>query len=177
MNSIPTRVFLDTSVVNFILTYGEQIHENVDAPIGLPIRVLRDIEALRGIWNTGQRANWEIIISQYTVHELECTKDKNRRSSLLSWAGEIIGYQGGAVNSGSCERFAPITIQEIVSILPDSPDRRLVHDAIEAGCDAFCTRDWKTMLSLRHKLQLLPIKIVAPHEWWELIEPFAALYI
>jgi hypothetical protein len=169
-------VFLDTSVVNFILDYGEQIHENVVAPVNRSTRILRDIDALRNIWSTGQRTNWEIIISQYTVHELERTKDKSRRDSLLSWAGEIIDYQGGIDRVSSFGHAAPITIQEIVSVLPDSPDRKLVQDAIGAGCDAFCTRDWKTLLSFRDKLQLLPLKIIAPHEWWELIAPFAALW-
>jgi hypothetical protein len=54
-NEIPGRVFLDTCVVNFMLDFGEQIHDGAPIPNVLP-RDASDIEALRKLFLVGQRA-------------------------------------------------------------------------------------------------------------------------
>lgn len=59
LENIPGRVFLDTCVVNLMLDYGEQIHDGVDV-VGKP-RVVSDVEALRYIYITGQRAMWQLL--------------------------------------------------------------------------------------------------------------------
>jgi predicted nucleic acid-binding protein len=176
MENIPAKIFLDTNVVNFILDHGDQIHDGCAPSSKLTQRVIRDINALQDIWLTGQRANWQIVISQHTLVELRQTRNVGRRKGLLSWASEIIEYQGSLEESESGILPAPITTREQLSILPDISDRILVQEAIKAECDTFCTRDWKTMLRFRDRLQLLPIRIMAPHEWWEQIKPFAVLW-
>jgi len=61
--------------------------------------------------------------------------------------------------------------------LPELDDRLLVCDAIVYGCDAFITRDWRTVLSRRASLSHLPIRILAPSEWWEIVRPWAGLWV
>jgi hypothetical protein len=174
---IPSHIFLDTSVVNFILDYGEQIHDGIPIPEHATFRVVRDIEALRGIWLTGQRASWHITISAGTIAEIKRTGQLGRLQDLLSWASELVAY------SDECERLAPTTSRRIQSahleklcLLPDSGDRQLLREALQLGWDAFCTRDWKTILRHRDELPDLPLSILSPHEWWTAILPYAPLF-
>ena len=46
-SDIPGRVFLDTCVVNFILDYGEQIHDGAAHAQNTSERDAHDIDALR----------------------------------------------------------------------------------------------------------------------------------
>lgn len=172
MKNLPKRIFLDTCAVNFILDYGNQIHENCEIPGDLSFRITRDVNAFQEIWRTGQRAFWKIIISEYTVTELSKTQDSNRKKRLLDLANEIIAYQ----ESESGFTASPVTTKKLLLILPDFSDRILIHEAIKSNCDVFCTRDWKTILRFRNEIGLLPIKIMAPHEWWEIIKPFSSLW-
>jgi hypothetical protein len=64
----------------------------------------------------------------------------------------------------------------VLSVLPDIGDRNLICDAISNNCDTFCTRDKKTIISKREQLRNLPINIVSPTEWWELIKPWSGLW-
>lgn len=47
---IPGRVLLDTNIVNFILDWGEAIHDGGDIPAHVSGRDAEDILALRDIW-------------------------------------------------------------------------------------------------------------------------------
>lgn len=173
----PSHIFLDTSVVNFILDYGEQIHDGIPIPDNASFRLARDIDALRGIWLTGQRASWHITLSAATIGEIEATKEPGRLHDLLDWASELSIY------SDECEALAParrnrlqLSHLDTIALLPDSGDRQLLTEALQLGCDAFCTRDWKTILRCRGQLHGLPLSIIAPHEWWEAILPYAPLF-
>jgi hypothetical protein len=175
---IPENVFLDTSVVNFILDHEEEIHD------GAPIRqdaspwVRRDIVALAGIWLTGQRASWRLTISPSTIAEIQDTRNAQRLQVLLGWASELWTYSEECA-SGSEQRekilFGP-TLMTALALLPDPADRQLVREAIAAGCDAFCTRDWRTILRHRESLRSVPLSFLSPHEWWQGISPYAALF-
>lgn len=175
--TIPAHTFLDTSVVNFILDYGPQIHDGLSTPENATRRVARDIDALQGIWLTGQRASWHVTISAGTIAEIEATGQPGRLHDLLNWASELWGY------SDECEALAPsdgCRAQHFdvaaLSVLPDAADRHLIQEAVEAGCDAFCTRDWKTILRHRSSLHDVPLSIISPHEWWDAILPYAPLF-
>ena len=50
---IPGRVLLDTNIVNFILDWGEAIHDGGEIPAHVSDRDAEDIVALRDIWLTG----------------------------------------------------------------------------------------------------------------------------
>ena len=163
--------------MNFILDYGEQIQDGVPVPDKASFRVVRDIDALRGIWLTGQRALWHITISAATIGEIERTGQPGRLYDLLDWASELSVY------FDECEALArarrnrlQVSHLNAIALLPDTGDRQLLTEALQLGCDAFCTRDWKTILRRRDQLDSLPLSIIAPHEWWEAILPYAPLF-
>ena len=43
MDEVPRRVFLDTSSLNFILEYGEQIFDGIASPENSSGRIIEDI--------------------------------------------------------------------------------------------------------------------------------------
>ena len=175
---------MDTCAVNFILDYGDSIHEFVPPPPDASERECTDIKAFQGIFATGQRAFWEFAISPHTYHEVVATRDFSKMRRLESWFFEIWGYWREFLHSSdNLPSFseAEETRIELLStgaldVLPDISDRILIIDAVLYRCDLFCTRDWKTILKHREDLMELPVKIATPKEWWDTISPSADLY-
>jgi hypothetical protein len=169
----PRRVFLDTCVVNFIMDYGEQIHEAIEPPEGLNAREVADIDALYNIWRTG-----ELAISPLTYREIASTANPSRAYELENWFAELWNYWRAMVKGGhnlptfveAEETRVDILSTGILDVLPDVSDRTLICDAIVYRCDLFCTRDYRTILKHRSVVEQLPIRIVTPIEWWRELE-------
>lgn len=184
-NDVPGRVFLDTCVVNFILDYGEQIHEGLRPPPDANDRMVQDIEALYNIFFVGQRAMWQLAISPYTYQEIVRTKDVGRRSHLESWFQDLWQYWRDIIHQDDDlpsfieaeDARVRLLSSAALDSLPDLADRVLVCDAIAYRCKLFCTRDWSTILKHRAELKGLPIEIVTPREWWSKIQPYARLWV
>lgn len=178
---IPGRVLLDTNVVNFILDWGEAIHDGGEIPAYVSDRDAEDILALRDIWLTGQRASWQLAISPRTYFEIDATTDPARRAALASWFGELWLYWRKCFDEyelsdhdadSLARRLVP---SEILAVLPDASDRELLAHAVAYECDAMCTRDRRTILRHRDKLTRVSIRIFTPTEWWVAISPYAGL--
>ena len=184
LKEVPGRIFLDTSVVNFMLNHGDQIYDGASPQAKLKERVTLDIDSLRKIHITGQRANWQYAISPFTYKEVISTTDESIRYYLENWFFDIWDYWRSIIEENNdlpsfieAERIrVELLASGILDPLPDLEDRILLSDAIVYRCDCFCTRDWKTILKFRDILLELPIKIVTPTEWWELIEPYASIW-
>jgi hypothetical protein len=180
---VPGRVFLDTCVVNFMLEFGEQIHDGADLP-PVGTREATDIQALRDLWVVGQRAMWQLAISPYTYSEIARTKDEEKLRQLYMWFQELWQYWRSTVEQTDdlpsfieAEDIRVRTlISDYLSCLPDVADRVLICDALVYRCDLFCTRDWTTVLKHRAELRGLPIEIVTPSEWWAKVRPYAGLW-
>ena len=63
-----------------------------------------------------------------------------------------------------------------LAALSQRADRILVAHAAAYGCDAFCTRDYKTILRHREKLSAVGLRFLSPTEWWREVEPFSAIW-
>jgi hypothetical protein len=184
LSDVPARVFLDTCVVNLILDYGPQIYEREAHSEGVSERIVLDCDALSGILMICQRATWELAISLYTYGEVLATTDVGRRKHLESWFFDLWGYWRSIVETDNSLPTFLQAEQERVELLasgkldclPDLQDRLLICDAIIYRCDAFCTRDWSSILKFRHKLVSLPITVISPAEWWSKVEPYAGLW-
>ncbi len=185
INELPGRVFLDTCVVNFILDYGEQIHEGIPPPLEVNDRVAQDIDALYNLFIVGQRAMWQFAISPHTYQEILGTQDSKRRHQLESWFSELWQYWRDIIHQNydlptfikAEDTRVQLLSSAALTLLPDFGDRVLVCDAVVYRCDLFCTRDWSTILKHRTRLKDLPLEIVTPKEWWSKIQPYAALWV
>jgi len=183
--TIPRRVFLDTSVVNLALDYGGQIHNGEEVPKSIPRRRRNDIDALIGIFATGGRAFWQLAISPQTYREVTNTCDPHRKYHLEGWFAElwhcwreIVRVMDNLPTFIEAEEARiGLLASGLLDVLPDPEDRVLICDAVVYRCDAFCTRDWRTILKHRAALSNLPLKILTPSEWWEEIKPWAATWL
>ncbi len=182
---IPGRAFLDTCSVNFILEHGECIFAGEQPSPTLSKRVLKDIGAFYNIFQTGDRAMWQLAICPFTYKEVIETQDSKKKRYLENWFLEVWNYWIETIRSSNDlpsfieaeEMRIQLLSSVILDVLPDISDRILICDAIVYNCDCFCTRDWKTILKKRKYLKCLPIRIVTPYEWWKLIEPYGALWV
>lgn len=182
---LPGRAFLDTSVVNFILEFGEQIHDGLTPPDNLTEYQCNDIDALHNIFLTGQRAQWQFAISPHTYSEVIATTDPRRRRSLESWFFDIWHYWQNILHDQNdlptFKEAEDIRVRLLASeafyCLPDLSDRVLLADAVVYQCDCFCTRDWNTIIRHRGQLKIIGMPIFTPNEWWKEIQSYAALWV
>ena len=185
LEQVPGRAFLDTSCLNFILENGERIFDGVSPPEELSKRAIKDIDAFFNIFLTGKRATWQLAISPFTYKELIFTQDNKKRYYLENWFMDVWNYWLGIIKENNdlpsfieAENIrVKLLSSGILDVLPDMEDRVLITDAIVYRCDCFCTRDWQTILKYRKHLTSLPIEIITPTEWWNLIRRFASLWV
>ena len=182
--NIPGRAFLDTSVINFILDFGEQIHDGIQPPDDLNDYQIKDIDALYNIFLTGKSASWQFAISPQVYHEVIKTNNPHKKKWLTNWFFEIWEYWREIINKNDdlpnfieAEniRLKLLTSDMLVN-LPDFYDKLLIIDAIVYNCDLFCTRDWKSILKHRDNLKDINIPILTPNEWWGKIKPYANIF-
>lgn len=182
---IPRRAFLDTNVVNITLDHSDQIHDHQPLPECLSANRRSDVEALCGIFDTGQRAGWEFVVSPLTYQEVSSTANPIRRDNLESWFAELWYCWSESVSRNN-QMPSILEIEQsrleimqsgVLRALPDSEDRLLIADAIAYRCDCFCTCDYRTVINHRDELAELPIQILTPTEWWRIILPWAPTWL
>jgi hypothetical protein len=181
---LPGRVFLDTSVVNFIFDFSEEVFDCVEPNPNIGFYILQDIMALRNIFEVGRRADFQLAISPLTYAEIHSTVNALRLNGLSGWFFDIYAHW---LEILSTDPKLPTLAQAetiridllssgIMDSLPDVNDRMLLCDSVAYNCDCFCTRDWKTIIRVRDKLENLPVRIMSPHELWEILEPLSTLW-
>jgi hypothetical protein len=172
---IPSRVFLDTNVVNLLVKHSMPIFEQTALPADLDVTAALDVEALMHVFHVGARANWDILASRKTLDEIEQTPAQGIRDELLDYAIQLVELPGEdsafAADLGRRLADAPF-----ISALPDRSDRELIGNAIGFGCDVFCTSDRRTIVRKRERLPQIPLRILTPVEWWAHVKPWAGLW-
>lgn len=172
---IPRRVFLDTNVVNLLVQQSEQIFEQCSIPSYLEATRANDTEALMHVFHVGARANWDILASARVLEEISNTRDADQRAELLNYAVELVELTGdGVAHAASLGRR--LVDAPFLAVLPDLADRELIGNAVGFGCDVFCTRDRRTIISKRDRVHQLPLRILTPPEWWAHVKPWARLW-
>jgi hypothetical protein len=171
---IPGRVFLDTNIIDCLVKWPECIFEMEETPPEMESRLRTDIESLMHVFHVGSRAYWDLVASELTLKELSATQDAALRDELLEYG---IGFVEGDENKEYASELARrLRDSSFLASLPDSNDRDLIAHAIAFQCDAFCTRDRRTIHRKRDSLCALPLKILTPAEWWQHIKPWAGLW-
>ena len=172
--TFPTRIFLDTTVVNFIIDYSEIIFDGVDFDENLSNRIIDDLSAIMQIFQYANRNAIEVVVSKTTFSEVRATKDRAKRERLESYCTELSQYFQYIVE----DNFSPTPFElryteeylneRGFSKLPDLNDRRLIVEALFYRCNIFCTRDWRTILAKRKIIKnIIPLWILTPTEWYE----------
>ena len=169
---LPRRVFLDTNVVNFVLDHGPSIFDGEDPQGQLSETDLADLQALHLIFVTGERAHWELAVSPLTYEEISRTPDPRRRKDLAHWFGEVWSHwrdcfnEDGTLSDKYAEELAAkLANSTLLESFPDEADRILLCHAIAYECDAFCTRDRKTILKKVKLAAKLPLQVMSPANW------------
>lgn len=169
---LPRRIFLDTSVVNFIVNNGEYLFDNVPIPDHVNDRTYNDIIAIAQIFYFADHNAIEMIISNTTFKEVEATTDDEKRQKLIDYCSALWEYYHELIGSDytipgvEVKYYEEYLIDKGLNFIEGANDRRLIIEALFYKCDIFCTRDYYTILKYREHLQKnIPIQILTPLEW------------
>lgn len=182
-DKIAGRILFDTNLVNLTLDCGEFIFDGGTIPEKIPEKAIPDVEALKGLFDTGRRASWQLAISPLTYDEVVATTNPQRRRELLQWLDQLWLYwreffkEDEALSDEHAHSLARRLVDsQYLAALPQRSDRILVAHAVAYGCDAFCTRDYKTILRRRDKLSAVGLRFLSPTEWWREVEPWSRIW-
>lgn len=189
VDKLPKRIFLDTSVVNKVVEFGEYLFDDYLAGSSLreykrrPSEDQEDIDALHYLFQVYQRLCMPMCVSQTTLCELGRTMDSDKRNHLLQYAGEVIDHWLTGVDTRrptaiKSDEFKDtcVSISQNLTFLPDDGDRLLFAEAVLFGCDAFLTMDRKTIWCHREQLGIYGVRVLRPHELWKEMLPWAPLW-
>lgn len=176
--NLPFRIFLDSNILQYLQEYGEYIWDNVETQ--LPEKEVRNIEALRNIFSFDFRTSFEFAISKNSIKEVLKRKD----ISYLHWAFDVLDYWESCIemykNSEAFTGEGEMLLKRLDENQFDylsKKDKLLLFDAVVLESHAFLTMDIKFCKNKNHLEKRLEIKVLQPFEYWEMLKPFAALWI
>ncbi len=85
----PKRIFLDTSVINFIVDHSEIIFDGCAISEKINERIYNDIRGLAQIFYYADHNAIEMVISKTTFNEIQATSNKVKREKLLNYCSEL----------------------------------------------------------------------------------------
>lgn len=187
--SLPRRLLLDTCVLNLLQDEGEYIWEG-QLPQGVDeADVDAELQALRSIFLTNQRAGFEFVVSPLTIGELAAIRHFGERETRIRWALDVLDTWQITVWESEDETVRQrrtLTpelstlegrLREIPDLRRNPYDRLILLEARMADCDAFLTTDVRTVHRHRERLDELGISVLLPSEFWELLRPWAGLWM
>lgn len=179
--SLPRRIFLDSCTAQTLRKYGGYIYEA--QPIHTSDRVhcvtdgIANVEALRDIFLVSQRAQFEWIVSRGSMQEARDKADPGH----MQWLWDIANHSEACL-----EGNGPTFTSEVLAARLDEPkfgylsdkDRLLLRHAIVLRCDAFLTVERRLPRNAQHiERELRGIRILTPIMHWEMLRPWAALWL
>ena len=183
---LPRRLFLDSSTLQVLNTYGEFIYDGGSIDTQDRIWSIPDgpekVQALKDIMFVGQRASWELVLSANSLKEVSEGQDP----SYLQWAFEVMHYWESVLDGYRVHgqpAFMGNGVQTAATL--ESPafgylskkDKALLADALVLECDAFITLDHRLFRNRRHFESQIPLRILEPLTFWELLRPWARLFV
>jgi len=181
LESLPQRIFLDSSTLQMLHKYGAQVWDNESFQNDDRIHGVTDgpatIEALRRIFFVNQRALWQFAISENSLREVAAKGD----GRYLQWVYDVLDHwricleESGPLSSKGQAIGAKLKTTSFDYL--SKGDRRLLFDAVTLECDAFLTCDLRLAKNSRHILAELGIMAVTPIQYWQILEPWANLYV
>ncbi|MGD0862070.1 MAG: hypothetical protein ABSA21_04850 [Candidatus Limnocylindrales bacterium] len=162
---LPAGIFLDTSIVVYLETYGEEIWDNTAPDPALPEQQRRQIEALRVLMALADRAGLAFAVSPEVARQ---TGGRYVADIAAHWQEARLAW--GIEERG----LAPMTV---VATLP-SRDQLVLAEAYRSGCEVVLTNDLK-WLSARHRRTIAALGMEAhtPETLYEKLRPWLALWL
>jgi hypothetical protein len=177
--SLPGRIFLDSSTLQTLQRYGEFIFENIEPAPGDRTWGMRghfdEIDALRAIFQVNQRATFEFALSAHSFQEVVARRDP----TYLRWAYDVLDHWQACLAESGFEGTGLAR-----AVLLDHPsfgylgagDRQLLRDALELECNAFLTMERRLPQNADHLQRQLGIRVLRPTGLWSLLRPYAYLW-
>jgi hypothetical protein len=176
---IPQRVFLDSTILQTLLKYGEFLYENV--PVDEADRIwqnphgMANLEALRDILHVNERAHFQFALSPSSLAEVGRKND----SAYLRWAYDVFDHWEVCIEESGYDFGCP----EVANLLDGkefgylgSGDRLLLKDAILLGCDGFLTFENRLPRNAAHLERRADLRVFTPTSMWQVLRPWAALF-
>lgn len=178
-DDMPQRIFLDSSTLQTLQTYGGFLYEyevldGSDRIHRDPLGVSK-LEALRNIMQIAERAPFEFALSENSFVEVS-RRDDHR---YLQWAYDVLDhwlvcFEESGWAAGDAELAALVDTPSYSYL--GAGDRALIKDAILLGCDAFLTMENKLPRNANHIRKTLGLSVLSPLDMWEILRPWAALF-
>ena len=186
LERLPGRLFLDSSTLQTLEAYGEFVYDGDSIEPGARILAvpdgMRNCEALRDIMIVFQRGMFQLVLSENSLREVLA----RGRPTYLNWALEVLDYCQGILSqyvesgadafSGGGPRLSEKITGPQFGYL-SKKDRALLADALALECDAFLTMDKKLARNAVHVERETGLKILEPVQYWEILRPWAALFV
>jgi hypothetical protein len=191
---LPGRILLDTCILDALYEEGEYVFEGYYSQSPNDEGPDEDLRALRTIFKVNERAQFQFLVSPLTVAEVANIQDFSERERRLRWVLDVLDHwlimldeiedrikHGGTVRhrfklSPELQEIEE-NLMEVNDFRRDPFDRLLLLQYKMANCDAFLTIDKDTIWRHRETLTRLKITVLRPSEFWNLLQPWAALWV
>lgn len=129
----------------------------------------------------GSRASFELVLSNHSLKEVE----QRKNPGYLQWAFDVVAYWREILVAYEENEVLAFNGRgaQLVRVLESSSfgylskqDKELLKDALELECEAFVTMDRRLSRNAGHLERNVPIRLLEPVAYWDLLRPWAPLF-
>lgn len=174
-------MFLDSCTVQTIGGYGAFLFDNVELPHHVRMWSVsdgyRNLLALRAFLLVNQRANFELMVGESSWREAM----ERRNPRHTQWFFEIFSHSAAfAQLSGGFTRRSyqtSLRLEEPRFGYLSKKDREILKDALGLQCQAVLTMERRLPGNSPHMERELGLRVLTPTSYWDLLEPWAGLWL